>query len=218
MNKKKKTDTETDKNTTEAITCDVQPVKWEAGQPRKKQGHWTNLYRPEYDEIASRLIAVGFSENNLANTFSITAAALKGWKRSFPSFKQACNDGKRGQLKRIVASSLREATGYDYQTKKTKTTYNADGTVDKIEVQDIPMHQAGNANLAIFMMCNLSNQLKLGDDDSFKSKQKVEVENKNLNLNISAELIGDQIDRLAGKFLSGGSIKQVEAGIIDNEE
>lgn len=215
MPKKKAVKTKANKN--ERIEYDVKPVKWEAGQPRKEQGYWTNLYKPEYDDIASRLISVGFSENNLANTFGITAAALKGWKRSFPGFKQACNEGKTGQLKRVVASSLREAIGYDYQTTKTKTTYNADGTLDKTEVQKIDNHQAGNASLAMFMMCNISQQLKLGDEDGFKSKQKVEVENKNLNFNISAELIGDQIDRLAGKLLSG-DVKQIKAEIVESDE
>lgn len=209
MGRKKKTKIKVSKE-----RVDVQPVKWKAGQPRKKQGYWSSMYQPEYDEIASRLIAVGFNENNLANTFSITSSALKGWKRSFPSFKQACNEGKRGQLKRVVANSLKEAAGYDYKTTKTKTTYSADGNVEKVEKQTIDNHQAGNASLAMFLMCNLSNQLKLGGEDSFKSKQKVEVENKNLNLNISAELIGDQIDKLAGKFLSG-SAKQIEAEVVE---
>lgn len=216
MSRKKVDKTEAGRN--ENINGDVQPVKWKPGQPRQEQGHWTGQYKPEYDDVASRLIAVGFTENDLSHTFDVPESAIKGWKRSFPSFKKACNDGKRGQLKRLVADGLKEAEGYDYQTTKTKTTYNADGTLDKTEIQKIDNHQAGNASLAMFMMCNLSNQLKLGDDDAFKSRQKVEVENRNLNLNITAELIGEQIDRLAGKFLSGSGVKQIEANIIDNEE
>jgi len=212
----KKRTAKTKKSKKIEVEYDVQSTKWCAGDERKSQGHWTKLYKPEYDDIASRLIAVGFNENNLADTFNITPAALKGWKRSFSSFKQACNDGKRGQLKRIVASGLREATGYNWTDKKTKTTYDAEGNVDKVEVQDIPMHQAGNASLAMFMMCNISNQLKLSDEDAFKSRQKVEVENKNLNFTITAELIGDQIDRLAGKLLSGTeSGKVIEAGFAE---
>jgi len=103
----------------------------------------------------------------------------------------------------LVASGLKEACGYDWVSTKTKTEYDAKGNVVKVEKQNIPMHQAGNASLAMFMMTNISNQLKLGDEDAFKSRQKVEVENKNLNLNITAELVGEQIDRLAGKLLSG---------------
>lgn len=213
--RKKTTKTKTSKK--EPIEVDVQPIKWQAGDERKPQGHWTALYKPEYDGVASRLIAVGFSENDLADTFDVPAFAIKGWKRSFSSFKKACNDGKRGQLKRIVASGLREATGYDWIATKTKTIYGADKTtVEKIEVQEIPMHQAGNATLATFMMCNISNQLKLGDEDAFKSRQKVEVENKNLSINISAELVGEQIDRLAGKLLSG-DVKQIDANIVEQE-
>ena len=214
MSKKKTTKTKTSK----AKQVDVQPVKWQTGDERKPQGYWTSMYKVEYDDIASRLIAVGFSEIDLSHTFDVPASAIKGWKRSFPSFKKACNDGKRGQLKRVVASGLKEACGYDWTATKTKTEYGSDGvTIVKIEKQDIPMHQAGNASLAMFMMCNISNQLKLDDEDAFKSKSKVEVENKNLNFTITAELIGDQIDRLAGKFLSGGSTKQIEAEVIEQE-
>lgn len=209
---KKKVKTKAKKETVEV---DVQPVKWRAGDKRVPQGHWTAQYKSEYDDIVSRLIGSGFSENDLAYTFDVPASAIKGWKRSFPSFKKACNDGKRGQLKRLAASGMREATGYDWMSTKTKTEYDAKGNVVKVEKQDIPMHQPGNASLAMFMMCNVSNQLKLGDDEAFKSRQKVEVENKNLNLNITAELIGDQIDRLAGKLLIGDDTKQIESEITE---
>ncbi len=213
--KKKKAKTKTSKK--KPIKVDVQPVKWQAGDKRRPQGYWTEQYKPEYDDIVSRLIGSGFSENDLAYTFDVPASAIKGWKRSFPSFKKACNDGKRGQLKRLAASGMREATGYDWMSTKTKTTYDSSGNVVGSETQDIPIHQAGNASLAMFMLTNISNQLKLGDDEAFKSRQKVEVENKNLNLNITAELIGDQIDRLAGKLLSGGDTKQIEADIVEQE-
>jgi len=201
----------------EKTEAEVKRVKWQPGDERAPQGHWTSMYKSEYDDIAARLIGAGFSENDLGYTFDVPASAIKGWKRSFPSFKKACNDGKRGQLKRLAASGMREATGYDWTATKTKTEYDAKGNVLKTEKQDIPMHQAGNATLATFMMCNLSNQLKLADEEAFKSKQKVEVENKNLNLNITAELIGDQIDRLAGKLLSGGDTKQIEAEVVEKE-
>lgn len=210
---KKKTKT----NKSKAIKVEVTPKKWKAGDKRMPQGHWTSMYRPEYDDISARLIGSGFSENDLSYTFNVPASAIKGWKRSFPSFKKACNDGKRGQLKRLVASGMREATGYDWMSTKTKTEYDAKGNVVKTEKQDIPMHQAGNATLATFMMCNLSNQLKLADEEAFKSKQKVEVENKNLNFTITAELVGDQIDRLAGKLLSGGEAKQIEADTVETK-
>ena len=207
--KKKKAKAKTEK-------VDVKQVKWQPGDERMSQGHWTKQYKPEYDDIVSRLIGSGFSENDLAYTFDVPASAIKGWKRSFPSFKKACNDGKRGQLKRLVASGMKEATGYDWMSVKTKTEYDAKGNVVKVEKQDIPMHQAGNASLAMFMVCNISNQLKLDDEEAFKSRQKVEVENRNLNLSFTAELVGDQIDKLAGKLLSGGT-KLIEADIVEQE-
>jgi len=214
MSKKRATKS---KSKSKPIAVDVKPVKWQAGEPRKPQNFWTEQYKPEYDNIASRLIAVGFSENDLSHTFDVPASAIKGWKRSFPSFRKACNEGKRGQLKRVVASGLKEACGYDWVVTKTKTEYDAKGNVVKIEKQDIPMHQAGNATLATFMMCNLSRQLKLDDDEAYNAKSKVEVENRNLNLNITAELVGEQIDRLAGKLLTGVGNKQVEAEVIEQE-
>jgi hypothetical protein len=213
MARKKKT--KIDEVKEKQVEYEVTPVKWEAGQERKEQGYWTGKYKPEYDDIASRLIAVGFTEKNLANTFGITSSALKGWKRSFPSFNNACRGGKLGQLRKLAANSMLEAVGYDYKTTKTKTTYDRNGNVDGTEIQTIDNHQAGNATLAMFIMCNLSNQLQLGDEDGWKSKQKVEVENKNLSINITAELVGEQIDRLAGKLLSSNNIKQIEAEIIE---
>ena len=66
------------------IKVDVEPVKWKPGDERKPQGYWTEKYLEEYDEIASRLIGAGFTEQNLADTFSVPASAIKGWKRSIP--------------------------------------------------------------------------------------------------------------------------------------
>ena len=200
----------------ETIVCAAQPIKWKPGDERVRQGYWTSQYTPEYDDIAACLVGSGFDEQDLAHRFDVPTSAIKGWKRSFPSFKKACNDGKRGQLKRLVSNSFKEATGYDWIATKTTTTYSADGS-KTVTVQETPMHQAGNATLATFMMCNLSNQLKLADEEAFKSKQKVEVENKNLSINITAELVGEQIDRLAGKLLSGNT-KQIEAEVIEQGE
>lgn len=201
----------------ETQKVEVKRTKWQPGEDRKPQGYWTDKYKPEFDEIASRLVGSGFNEQDLGHAFDVPASAIKGWKRSFPSFKKACNDGKRGQLRRLASNSLKEATGYDWMTEKTVTTYNPDGTIKETVVTKAPMHQAGNATLATFMMCNLSNQLKLDDEEAFKSKQKVEVENKSLNVNISAELVGEQIDRLAGRLL-GGNAKKIESNVVEQVE
>ena len=80
MAKKKKVKTKTSKK--EPVKVDVKPVKWQAGDERKPQGYWTSMYKTEYDDIASRLIAVGFSEMDLSHT-TYRLLRLKGGRGAF---------------------------------------------------------------------------------------------------------------------------------------
>ena len=85
---------------------------------RPASAKWPQLYKEEYAETASRLVAVGFTEDDLAYALNVPVVAIKSWKHSFPAFKEACKSGKLGQLRRMMSKALLEAVGYDYTTTK----------------------------------------------------------------------------------------------------
>lgn len=168
-------------------------------------------YKPEYAEIASRLAAVGFTESDIAHTLDVSIVEVRRWKRNIPEFKTACKDGKRDQLRRMMAKALLEAVGYDYTTTKKETTYNEDGTVKSIKVTEATNHQSPQPNMLLFLACNLSSQLELDDAEKWCSRQKMELETKTINMTITGELVGEQITKLAGKLLGEPQAKQVES-------
>jgi len=182
---------------------------------RRPYGYWVAKYKPEYAEIASRMVASDFTEDDLAYMLGISVQGIKAWKHAFPQFKTACTDGKHNQVKRLVAKSMLEAAGYDYKTKKTRIIKDAEGNITKTEETEFDNHQAANNNLLIFLLCNLSSQLGLGNEENWKSRQKLEIENKNLNVTITGELVGEQIERLAGRLLETSPTKVIESKVIN---
>jgi hypothetical protein len=199
---------------------EIKTVKYDIPEPKKGRkpfGYWRDKYKPEYADIASRLAAVGFTEKDIAHTLGVTDTAIKSWKHSFDSFREACENGKHDQLKRMAAKAMLESVGYDYQSKKTRIIKDTDGNIQKIEETVFDNHQSPNPNLILFLMCNLSSQLGLEGIDAWKSRQKMEIENRNINLTISGELVSDQINKLAGRLLGESETKQVESKIVDNE-
>ena len=178
-------------------------IDFDTPPPPKRPANtkWPQLYKEEYAETASRLVAVGFTEDDLAYALNVPLAAIRSWKHSFPAFKEACKSGKLGQLRRMMSKALLEAVGYDYVVTKKETTYNEDGSVKGVKVSETTQHQAPQPNMLLFLACNLSSQLGLDEGEAWKSRQRMEVETKTVNLTISGELVGAQIERLAGKLL-----------------
>lgn len=180
------------------------------GRPKVEPGYWKTLYKPEYDEIASRLSAVGFNGEDIAYSLGVPYQAFVNWKTHFPAFKEAVTDGRRDQLKRMAAKAMLEAVGYDYKTTKTETTFDAEGNIEKTKQVVFTNHQSPQPNMLIFLLCNLSSQLGLENEAAWKSRQKMEIESKSINLTISGELVSAQIAKLAGKLLGEPETKQME--------
>lgn len=161
--------------------------------------HYKSLFKPEYIDVAERLVAAGFTEKDLAYTFNVSHGAVDSWKRNNPAFKAACEEGKRREKKRLVAKALLSAVGYDYETSKTKYHKDKAGEVLKSEVTEFKNHQPANHNLLMFLLCNIDHQL--GDKEWF-SKHKLEIdETKNIKVTIDGKIASEQIQHLAGKIL-----------------
>jgi hypothetical protein len=156
-------------------------------------------FSPVFLDMATRMVAAGFTEGDLAYTIGCTPARIKYWKRHNPLFKKACESGKAMAKSYLVA-------GYATVEKniKIKRKYITKDGKDVLieypaEISEFHKHQAPNPGLLMFMLCNMSRQA--GDEIPWASTHKVEVEeNKKVTVEIKGEIASEQIDRLAGAF------------------
>ena len=173
-------------------------------------------FSPKFLEVATRLVAAGLSQKDLAYILGTTPARIQFWRRHNPLFKKACDNGKQMAKSYMIAQGLRAAAGYDYTEKnyKIKRKVMDDGTVVEFAAEEshFHKHQAPNSNLLIFMLCNMSRQLK--DDNPWTPQHRIEVdETKNVNIKISGKVASEQIDRLAGAFMP-----TINAEVIEKKE
>lgn len=188
---------------------------------RKPKGYWKDKFKEEYSETASALVGAGYEEGDLADYFGVTRTAIQSWKNTFPEFDRACKGGKHKMIKRMVAKTMLEAAGYDYSTSKTRVIKDKFGNVEKVEETTFKNHQPANNNLLIFLLCNLSHQLGLADEEAWQSKQKLEIDSRELKVQITGEVAKDQIIKLAGKLLESANEtdkKQIDCKVVDGRD
>lgn len=174
-------------------------------------------FSPQFLEVATRLVAAGLTEKDLAYVLGTTIARIQYWKRKNPLFKKACTDGKQVAKSYLIAQGLKAAAGYNTLEKniKIKRKVMADGTIVEYAAEEshFQKHVKPDGTLLMFMLCNMSRQLK--DPEPWTSQHRIEVdETKNVNIKISGKVASDQIDRLAGAFMP----KEIlEAELVDED-
>ncbi len=178
-----------------------------------KIGHRPTLYKPEYADIAERLVAAGFTQKDLGYAFNVNKRTINTWKRKHPEFKRACNNGYDIVKKKLVAAGIKQALGYDYESSKTVDKFNKAGE-PITEKTTFVQHQAGNDRLLQFLLLNISR--RDGTYDWQTPKQIVETKNETISLKIDGRIASDAIDRLAGKLLEDKPKKQIESKEVED--
>jgi hypothetical protein len=157
----------------------------------------------DFVKMAVRLKAAGFTDVDLAYAFDVLPDTVRDWKKRHPVFADACEKGKEAAVRYLVAQGLIAAAGYDYEVveERFKTVVLAGEDGEK-ELVDVPVgkrilkkHQKSDPTLLTFMLVNLSG-------GEFKNTKYIETNQTNLSANFEllAELSGDEIRRVAGKF------------------
>lgn len=155
-------------------------------------------YQNEYNDIACRLTAAGFSEQDVEYTLGVSLSTIQSWKRKFPAFKAACEEGRHESKKRLVAQAMKQAIGYKYVEKNVKTVFDSDGSVLKTETSEFHKEQPGSGNMLLFLLLNFDRQLKEHD---WQSVNKVEVSDSgSLKIVVDAKAAKAQIAKLAGEL------------------
>jgi hypothetical protein len=181
-------------------------AKWD-DEPKRFKIRKGAKFNYDFVQVASRLMAAGFSEADLGYALDVTPNTIKTWKARYPQFKKACGEGKRMAKRHLVAQGLRAAAGYEYETSKTKEVLDSDGKLVKTEIMTFKNHQPPNHNLIMWMLCNIDRQL---GDDEFKSKHTMEI---NHNKSVDVQIGGSESQRIldfAGSLIDEDKPKHVE--------
>jgi hypothetical protein len=185
----------------EYATWDDEPKRYKVRKGAK--------FNYDFIQVASRLVAAGFSEDDVGYALGVKAGTIKTWKARYPQFKTACSEGKRMAKRHLVAQGLRAAAGYDYETQKIKKVYNSDGELVKTEELTFHNHQPPNHNLIMWMLCNIDRQL---GDDEFKSKHTMEIKH---DKSVSVQVGGSEAQRILD---FAGNLLEDKPKYVENKE
>lgn len=111
-----------------------------AGRPSK--------FKPEYVEQAQKLAALGATDRDAAEFFSVTESTLHLWKHTHPEFSEALKVGKETADQRVEQSLYRRALGYSHDEVHI-TAYEG-----AITQTPIVKHYAPDTTAAIFWLKN----------------------------------------------------------------
>lgn len=75
-------------------------------------------YKPEYAEQAAKLCALGATDAELADFFSVTTVTIWRWQSAHVEFCNALKRGKEAADERVERSLYARATGYTHDAVK----------------------------------------------------------------------------------------------------
>lgn len=86
-------------------------------------------YRPEFDEQAAKLCALGATDSDLANFFGVTPRTINNWKARHEGFFQSIKIAKDAADDRVERSLYQRAVGYEADAVKIFMPAGADKPV-----------------------------------------------------------------------------------------
>lgn len=114
---------------------------------KRKRGR-PSKYISHYERIAYMLCADGATDKELSQILGVSKSTINRWKHDHPYFWDSLKKGKMIACAKIVAALYELAMGYI--TTETRTYYNAQNEVYKIEV--ITKELPANVKAAKFLL------------------------------------------------------------------
>lgn len=162
--------------------------------------------RPDFDyiKVSERLVAAGLTQDDLAFVYGVAdKKAIKAWGLHDPEFLAACKRGKDVAARRIVASCLRAAVGFEAEDSQEEWIQDTDdkgkptGKLKlksrKITKKTYPPDQSAIA----FLLCNI-------DKRWMSAHQMIKVEKSDIRIKIDGKLDTKRIEQLAHRLLPPG--------------
>ena len=124
-----------------------------------------------YVDLAARYTAAGYDVKDLAFLLGVEPATVGTWRKRYPQFRKALEQGRDIAVSHLVAKGIRAAGGYDYTEVKQEFTFNKDGEKKMTKEVIQKKHKDPNAALLTFFLMNMAPK-------HFKELKKVEIETK----------------------------------------
>lgn len=103
------------------IRCDVagandltQRIKQMAARKRGRP----SPYKPEHAKQAKKLCALGATDIEIADFFSVSVATISNWKNDHKDFLEALKSGKAQSDERVERSLYHKAIGYSFDSEE----------------------------------------------------------------------------------------------------
>ena len=75
-------------------------------------------FKDEYVDQARRLALLGLIDDEVAKFLCVTSQTIHNWKKRYPEFAEALNQGKLGPDSEVVMSLYKRATGFSHEAVK----------------------------------------------------------------------------------------------------
>ena len=115
-------------------------------------------YDPEYHpKKVVGYCLLGLTDEQIAGLFDIATSTLYEWKKTYPEFSEAQNNGKQEADVKIAASLYKRAMGSKEKVQKAfklKTTVNGEGSTERIEYAEEEVLIPADTGAAIFWLKN----------------------------------------------------------------
>jgi hypothetical protein len=83
-------------------------------------------WQPEFAEQAGKLVALGATQEEMADFFECSISTIRSWSVTVPEFSRALAAGRDAFTDRVVRSLAQRAIGYTFDTVKVFMTKSGD--------------------------------------------------------------------------------------------
>lgn len=112
-------------------------------------------YNDKYhDDWGWSLAIKGATDEEIAKAFHITGRTLRRWKKNYPSFAKALENGKEIADSKVERSLYERATGYDYEESEAIVETGTDGTQKPLKVRKIKHHAPPDVMAQMYWLNN----------------------------------------------------------------
>lgn len=193
--------------------------QWKAKGAKRINPKHAKEYNSEFAAIAEKLIAAGDTQKDVAFFLGTTVYNLKKWKRTYPEFKRAINNGRELTLTYLMSKGMTQAC--DRKIKDTTVEYIADvnenGHVVKVvgetraKIREVERTVPGDNRLLMFLISSLERSL---GRDVYINRQFIESKKEEtITHKVDAEAVQNQIEKLRGNLT-----KQVESIEVEHKK
>lgn len=110
-------------------------------------------YKKEFAKQAAKLCALGATDDEMADFFTVNRSTIYRWKLDYPEFCNAIKSAKHIADERVERSLYQKATGYNY-TEEQAVKLKVDQYKEEVEVVEVEKHAPADTTAAIFWLKN----------------------------------------------------------------